>query len=255
LKRIRVAAITVFAAVLSLLPVHAAQIDDQPAQKQCNFLCDVGRDFKSFATSRRTASVLGIGLGFSLLSTRVDKAVSQSGINAELFHKPVLDRIFEPGDVGGGTYTQVGVAFTSFAIGKIAKNQPAADLGAALLRAQLLNTAITTGLKRAVRRERPDASSRSSFPSGHTSGTFATATVLHRQFGWKAGVPAYAFASLVATSRLNENKHYLSDVVFGAAVGIASGLAVKMERPDSFLQVRPRVVPAGAALELSFKLP
>jgi membrane-associated phospholipid phosphatase len=237
-------------------PVQAAAQDGPaPPKKDCNFVCDVGRDFKSFGTSRNTATVLGIGLGFSLLSRRFDQGVARSGINSELFDKPALDRLFEPGDVGGGTPAQLGLAVTTFTIAKIAKNQPAADLGAALVRAQLLTTAITAGLKMGVRRERPDQSSRRSFPSGHTSGTFATATILHRQFGWKAGVPAFMFSGLVATSRLNENKHYLSDVVFGAAIGIASGMSVTMERRDSVVQVRPRMAQGGMGLELSFRLP
>ena len=64
-----------------------------------------------------------------------------------------------------------------------------------------------------------------SFPSGHTSASFATATVIQRRWGWRAGLPAYALASYVGASRLHDN-HYLSDVAFGAGLGIAAGLAI-----------------------------
>ena len=51
-------------------------------------------------------------------------------------------------------------------------------------------------------------------------------------FGWKAGVPAYGLAAYVAGSRLQENRHYMSDVLFGAAVGIVSGRTVTIARTD-----------------------
>jgi membrane-associated phospholipid phosphatase len=56
--------------------------------------------------------------------------------------------------------------------------------------------------------------------------TFAAATVLQRRLGYRAGIAAYAIASYVAASRLHDNRHYLSDVVFGAAMGIVIGRSV-----------------------------
>ena len=96
-------------------------------------------------------------------------------------------------------------------------------------RSVVMTAVFTQSLKLAVGRRRPDGT-RFSFPSGHTSSTFATATVLQRHFGWKVGVPAYAFASYVAGSRLQENRHYASDVMVGAALGIVSGRAVTVGR-------------------------
>jgi membrane-associated phospholipid phosphatase len=64
------------------------------------------------------------------------------------------------------------------------------------------------------------------FPSGHAADTFAFATALERHLGWKGAVPAYIFASYVAISRLPDNRHYLSDMVFGATVGIIAGRTV-----------------------------
>ena len=77
---------------------------------------------------------------------------------------------------------------------------------------------------------RPDGSSELSYPSGHTSGTFASATVLKRHFGWKVGIPAFSVASYVGASRLALNRHYLSDVVFRAAIGIAAGRTITFSR-------------------------
>jgi membrane-associated phospholipid phosphatase len=50
--------------------------------------------------------------------------------------------------------------------------------------------------------------------------------VLQEHYGWKVGIPAYAFATYVGASRIQVQKHYLSDVVFGAAVGIVAGRTV-----------------------------
>jgi hypothetical protein len=95
-----------------------------------------------------------------------------------------------------------------------------------LLDAFLVNGAYTSVLKVAVGRERPNGEDEKSFPSGHASNAFALAAVAERHYGWKAGVPAYALASAVAVSRLQRNKHYLSDVLAGATLGYIVGRTV-----------------------------
>jgi membrane-associated phospholipid phosphatase len=51
---------------------------------------------------------------------------------------------------------------------------------------------------------------------------------MQRHFGWKVGLPAYAAASYVAASRVEMKKHYLSDVTFGALLGITAGRTVSI---------------------------
>jgi membrane-associated phospholipid phosphatase len=63
--------------------------------------------------------------------------------------------------------------------------------------------------------------------------TFASATVLQRHFGWKGAI-AYTAAAYVAASRLHENRHYLSDVVFGAAIGTVAGRTVTRHGRDAW---------------------
>jgi membrane-associated phospholipid phosphatase len=106
---------------------------------------------------------------------------------------------------------------------------------------------LTQGLKVIVQRPRPDGSG-FSFPSGHASATFATATVLHQRLGWKVGIPAYAVAAGVAASRLQENQHYASDVIFGAAIGIAAGRAVTIGRGPARFALAPTAVHGGAGV-------
>ena len=66
--------------------------------------------------------------------------------------------------------------------------------------------ALPAAVSQAIQANRPGAETRFWFPSGHSSSSFATATVRQRHFGWKAGVTAYAMATYVASSRLQENR-------------------------------------------------
>jgi membrane-associated phospholipid phosphatase len=85
------------------------------------------------------------------------------------------------------------------------------------------NGLLTYGLKFGVGRERPDKSNKRAFPSGHTSNSFLTATIAQEIYGSKIGIPAYILACITGLSRIHDNKHYLSDVIFGAALGTAVG--------------------------------
>ena len=81
------------------------------------------------------------------------------------------------------------------------------------------------GSRYAARRHRPTGEC-CSFPSGHASVTFATASVLERHFGYRASWPMFAIAGYVSASRLTDNRHFLGDVLFGSALGIATGWTV-----------------------------
>lgn len=96
--------------------------------------------------------------------------------------------------------------------------------------------AVTTGLKYTVNRARPystypydiikrDHSGPYSFPSGHTTVAFATATALSLSYKkWYVTVPSFAYAGLVGYSRMRLGMHYPSDVLGGIFIGIGSGL-------------------------------
>lgn len=81
-------------------------------------------------------------------------------------------------------------------------------------------------LKRAFSQKRPNGGDNLSFPSGHTTTAFAFASAVAMEHEWYWGVSAYSLATLVGYSRINDNAHYLHDVVMGATIGISYGVAL-----------------------------
>lgn len=84
---------------------------------------------------------------------------------------------------------------------------------------------LVNGLKYSVRRPRPDGTARNSFPSGHTATAFMTAAMLHKEYGWRSpwfSIGGYAVATFTGISRVLNDRHYLTDVMAGAAIGISS---------------------------------
>jgi membrane-associated phospholipid phosphatase len=109
--------------------------------------------------------------------------------------------------------------------------------------------AYTGILKYTVHRERPDGSDRLSFPSGHTSSAFSLAAVADHHYGWKVGVPAYLLASGIGLSRVESNRHNLSDVLAGATIGLIAGRTVS--RLDGERPTKRRFVSVGPATDLN----
>jgi len=88
-----------------------------------------------------------------------------------------------------------------------------------------LMAGVVQGLKTTTHVIRPDGSNNHSFPSGHTATAFMTATMLSKEYGhlspW-VSVGAYSVATATGLMRMANNKHWLSDVMVGAGVGILS---------------------------------
>ncbi|MDR1632422.1 MAG: phosphatase PAP2 family protein, partial [Dysgonamonadaceae bacterium] len=96
-----------------------------------------------------------------------------------------------------------------------------------------LSSALSAGVvfttKNIIGRKRPDGSSYRSFPSGHTATAFTAAEFLHQEYGDKSvwiSIGGYGMASLIGVSRICNNRHWVSDVVAGAGIGILSAKIV-----------------------------
>lgn len=153
---------------------------------------------------------------------------------------------FVLGKTIGQTYVIVGLSIGMYIVGRTTDNRRLSHLGMDLIRASVLVG--TYAIKVTVRRDRATGEC-CSFPSGHASLTFASAAVLWRHLGWKAMIPTYTIATYVAVSRLADNRHFLSDVVFGSALGVASGRTVTRHGRE-YWSVQPILVPDGVGLAL-----
>ena len=75
-------------------------------------------------------------------------------------------------------------------------------------------------LKNVITAARPDRSNYNTFPSGHTVLGFVGAELIRMNYGWAWGLGAYTVASAVAFMRVYQGRHWVSDVLFGAGLGI-----------------------------------
>jgi len=214
---------------------------------------DTWSDFKAFPRRRSTWVILGIGAGAALLAHPVD-----DDVNAHLVGRKSADWIWGPGKYVGASYTQAAVSIGLYTFGRYIAPAIAGEprtnkwshMGLDLLRAQIVSETLVYAMKYTVRRNRPTGEC-CSFPSGHATTAFAAASVIERHFGYRMSVPAMAIAAYVATSRLHDNRHFLSDVVFGSALGTATGWTVVGRHGRSSYALSPVPVPGGFAFQLT----
>ena len=185
-------------------------------------------DFVAFPKRKSTWAILGIGGAAALAVHPFDDEINANAVEAD-----GLRKFLKPGKYLGYAWVQGGAAVGLYLIGRYAMEpdipgthtNKMSHLGFDLLRANLVTQAFTYGIKYAVRRDRPTGEC-CAFPSGHASVTFATAAVLERHFGYRASWPMFLIAGYVSASRITDNRHFMSDVLFGAALGMATGWTV-----------------------------
>lgn len=207
-------------------------------------------DFKSWPQRQSTWVFLGVGAGAALAVHPADDS-----LNAHL-EGSTADKIFAPGKYIGSFYTQAGVAVGLYVVGRYmmkpdegTHTNKVAHLGFDLLRTVFITEGITQGMKVIAQRDRPTGAC-CSFPSGHASATFATASVIERHLGYRAAWPTYVIASYVAMSRLHDNVHFVSDVVFGSALGISTGWTVVGRHGRTNFTMMPVPVRGGVMLSV-----
>jgi membrane-associated phospholipid phosphatase len=210
-----------------------------------------GADFKAFPRRASTWVILGIGAGAAGLTHPFDDNIQK--------HYADSDGAgwLKPGKYIGSFYVQLGTATGLYLIGRYAippkqegdRTNRISHLGFDLVRALVVSQALTQGIKYASQRDRPTGEC-CAFPSGHASAAFATASVLERHLGYRGAWPTFVIASYVAASRLSDNRHFLSDVMFGSALGIASGWTVVGRHGRSEYAMVPVPTKGGVMLAL-----
>jgi len=187
----------------------------------------------SFLSKRPIAVTLIGGIAAWMTSQVEDADMMVKTLDRDRF---LLSGGIDLGDAYGNGAT---IAISSLGLiltGHIGNYPVLEDAGSDLTRSFLLTSAIVWSLKLGMNRQRPGGGNYS-FPSGHTAGAFSAAPILYHHFGWKIGIPTYSLAALAGLGRMEDRRHYLSDVLFGAAIGIAVGDAViNKATPMKFLE-------------------
>jgi hypothetical protein len=127
-----------------------------------------------------------------------------------------------------------------------------------MMDASLYTLMTTAAIKTAVHSKRPEfPEEKDSFPSGHASMSFAFASVVTAEHGLYWGLPAYALASFISFSRINDGRHWLHDVIAGATIGASYGWGVylnhRREKTPFFLTLLPGPKLKSANLKLTYR--
>jgi len=198
-----------------------AQAQPQPAAapagatlKYSRFHRVLGRNLTSNLFTRKNLTPFLIGSAGALAIAPADQEISRA----------LRDHAPEFGDTGqviGGIVT-VSFVGGSLIASRVNKSEHFQSFSYTLAQAFATNFILTQGLKYATHRMRPDGSASTSFPSGHSSNSFAIATVMWSYYGRKWGIPLCIVASLVGVSRIEQGRHWPSDAIAGAALGYIS---------------------------------
>jgi membrane-associated phospholipid phosphatase len=159
-------------------------------------------------------------------------------------HRPPSS-VLRVADVLGDWEFHVPVLLAFWLASREARSDVLAGTASTLVEGYLVTKAVTMTLKSSVGRTRPDGSDSWSFPSGHASGSFTLATVICCRHGFSTGLPFVSLAAFTTAMRVAQDKHYLSDVAAGTAIGIAIGRAAAhvhgpADRKTTGFQFAPR---------------
>ena len=215
-------------------------------------LFETGADFKAVPRRRSTWVILGVGAAAAALALPVDDET-----NAHLVGSKVVGRLYAPGKYLGSFPVQVGATASLYLVGRYvlphAQGEPQTNkvshLGFDLTRALIVSQAMTQGVKLVFRKDRPTGTC-CGMPSGHAAAAFAAAAVFERHLGYRGAWPTLVLATYIASSRLHDNVHFLSDVLFGSAVGMASGWTVVGRHGRSSYAMVPAPIRGGVMLTL-----
>jgi hypothetical protein len=192
--------------------------------------------------STRTLKYLGAGG----LLTAAAHAVEDVDQQEHTFER--LGQIPDFGNTYGSSTVVIGgtasLALLGWGTGSSTFKSAAVDMA----RSYTYSVVLVGALKATVDRTRPDGEPHS-FPSGHSAVAFSAAPVIAHHFGVLAGAAAYACATATLMGRMEDRRHYLSDVVFGAAIGLAMGEAVVAQRPSASRHVMVEPDRVGLVIE------
>jgi membrane-associated phospholipid phosphatase len=129
------------------------------------------------------------------------------------------------GEIMGHPGLHFGLAGAWYVASVAYRDEKNREFSKVLIEALAVN-GITTGVLQVAVNQHDPSGDKYGWPSGHTSSSFTVASVLHEYYGWQVGVPAYMAAGFLAATRAGDRKHNVSDLIFGAGLGIVIGHSV-----------------------------
>ena len=205
----------------------------------------IGSDLKA-VVQPRTLTILAVGA----VAAGASLTFEDAGRQAALFEGVGFDGPSDLGNEYGSGVTLAALSGLFLGAGHLAHDEELKRTGSEMFRSLAYSTVAVQALKLAFHRKRPSGGAYS-FPSGHTATAFAVAPVLASRLGPRVGIPAFLLAGATGIGRMEDRKHYLSDVVFGAALGLSIGLAVS--RHDVLpANLQLEAAPGGASLSYHF---
>ncbi len=206
----------------------------------------LARDLAGLLSGRDPDAVLILGM------TAAGTAISKDAIDELAFRglrRDALHDFSETMSTLGGRTVLYPALIGTFAAGRALGKGRVRRIAAHMTQALVITDLLVTPVKVAVGRRRPDGSNSRSFPSGHAAGSFALASVLQEELGIGAGIPAFAVATMMGIARVDQRRHYMTDVLAGAAFGLVAARMVN-RRFGSRLLLLPAPVAGGGGLVL-----
>ena len=160
----------------------------------------------------------------------------------------IWDFLSDTGNIWADARVQVPLALGSWGLGSWTDHEELTGFGFDLSRGILLSYSVTGLMKPVFDRTRPNGD-RYSFPSGHTATAFTTAGVVCQRYGGWAGGVSLGLGVMAAMGRMEDLKHYPSDVVAGATIGWIIGWTVGRNKGGDDTALR--IVPTGNGLALT----
>jgi hypothetical protein len=162
--------------------------------------------------------LLAGGASVALHSSGADDKVADNFEDHHIFHGFTDESL----NIVGHPWTQFGASVLWYAVSKKNQDDFNKERAKAMIAALSVTGVTTMGLKAIRHNDSPNGKDWA-WPSGHVASSFTVASMLDEFYGPKVGVPAYAFASLIAYRMMDSGDHWTSDVVFGAAIGWVVG--------------------------------
>ncbi len=219
-----------------------------------SYLHDIGADLASpFTTPAKWILIGGAVTTGMMYITRKDISYRKRETYRQA--KPIGNLGFIGNYIGYGFLNAV---YGSYFLWQGKKNNDPKALKAAehMFRATTYTVGLTLALKHSINEKRPGyPDDPHSFPSGHSSASFAFASVVAAQHGWVWGGLAHGLASFIAISRNNDDFHYLHDITAGITIGasFAWGVYYNLEKGNPYwFSMVPVKKGAGLAMGLDF---